>query len=242
MSWSANGANGTNPPDHNSPFKPPPSAGEGEAVEQAMTTLIAKYGGEALAQLRRGAELLDFIAALGKLHHRNWANEADTWRLTLNQVVAQIEDTDLTAPSAGSPKQFAGVQTLKRRIREHVTIVLRTRKVDGTDREVEVEPYALRTVKGELTLLCYNIDHQHVERIPLHRILYSTGGGVQFVPRFPTFIEGEDGVEDDEEQMEEEAGVEDVIEQTASAVEEAAYEDTEDDQGDQETGEKEDAT
>lgn len=234
MSWSANGTNGTNgtnPADHNynSPFTSPPSSSraEGEAVEQATATLIAKYGGEALAQLRRGAELLDFIAAIGKLHQHRWASEADAWRLTVNQVVAQIEDTDLTARDLGTPKQFAGVQTLKRCIREHRTIVLRTRKVDGTDREVEVEPYALRTLKGELTLLCYNMDHQHVERIPLHRILYSTGEGIHFLPRFPTFIEGEDDVGD----------VEEAVEQTADAVEAATYEYTDEGEGAEEVEE-----
>lgn len=173
-------------------------------LEVAAATLVAKYGGDALSSLRRASDLLEFIAALGILNKSGWAREADGWRRAVAQVVAQIEDTDLSATSesrdplapAVRPKLLTTEDTLKRAIREHVTLLLHTQKKDGSRRDVEVEPYGLRRMRGELMLVCYNLDHEHFERLPLHRILYSKGEGIHFAPRSETYIEGEDDMDE----------------------------------------------
>ena len=161
-------------------------------IEEAAARQVAKYGGEALLTLRRGLELLEWVTGVAKLRSYGWARQAEVWRSALIQVVGQIEDTDLSTKQDCIPKEFAGIQTIKRCIREHLTLVLHTQKVDGTRRNVEVEPYALKTLRGEMTLICYNVDHAHLEQLPLYRILYSWGDGIHFAPRYPSYIEGED--------------------------------------------------
>jgi hypothetical protein len=162
--------------------------------EYAVAAMVARYGGETLTSLRRGAEMLEFIAACAKFRHNPWAAMADEWSRVVAQVVAQIEDTDLTGSTPIEQKQLTTEETLKCCIREHTTIVLHTQTRDGGKRDVEVEPYRLVTDprRQEATLTCWNIDHAHIERIPLHRILYSKGVGIHFIQRFETFIEGED--------------------------------------------------
>lgn len=176
--------------------------GGGVDPEYAVSALVAKYGGEILSGLRRQAELLEFVAACGKLRREAWAAMADEWSRVVSQVVAQIEDTDLTGSQPIEQKQLTTEETLKRCIREHTTILLHTQTKDGGKRDVEVEPYRLATDQRhqDVTLTCWNIDHAHIERLPLHRILYSKGIGIHFIPRYDSYIEGEDEEEQEQEQ------------------------------------------
>lgn len=152
-------------------------------VHQSAEMLVARYGAEALNHLRQALPMLQLIAGIGIVRRRPWSDQAQEWERAVEQVVAQVEDTDLRADTA-EPKKLTTEDTIACAAREHKTLVLHVQRIDGEREDVEVEPYSIKQWRSHPTLFCWNVAHGHMERIPLHRILYCKGEGRTFEPRY----------------------------------------------------------